>query len=809
MEKLLRDLRFALRMLAKNPGTTTAAVLCLALAIGATTVVFSFENAVLLRGLPYRDPDAIFIVWNQFLANDDPKEQLSIPEYLDLREQAKSYAEIAATRPLLSNITGDVDPELLVSVRTSPSLFRLLGVTPAVGRWFLPDEEQPGHDRVVILSHELWERRFSSDPGIVGRKVVIDGQPHTVVGVTGKGFYFRRKGRDLWLPLTIDRAAQPKRDDRSYETYVRPLPGVTPAAAQAELNAIARRLERDRPDFYPANSGYGMKLASYRDEIIGDSRPALLLLGAAVALVLLIACANVANLLLARATTREREVAVRIAFGAGRLALLRQFLVESLLLSLAGGALGLLLASWGVRLTASMNIAKLPRLDEVSIDGNVLLFTLLVSVATGLFFGFAPALQAFRSDHLHSLKQGGRGGSEGAERQLPRRLLVVLEVAVALMVLVGAGLLVQSFLRMARLNPGFNPHGVLTLELFLPSAKYPDKAQWATFYNRLEQRLTALPGVVAAATVNAVPLGKVQQVGELQIEGLPVKPGQPGPQAGWRMCSPEYFRAMSTPLIEGRFFTELDTEKSPPVAIVDRRMVRRYWPGQSPLGKRLKMVGLDSTNEWRTVVGVVADVKHVSFDSDSPEQIYAPFRQYPQIFEYVVVRANGDLGALSTAAQRAVRDVDRDQAVFRVETMDEKVALTTAWRRFYTALLASFAVVALALAMVGVYGVTAFSVAQRRREIGIRMALGARRESVLGLVLGQALLLAGLGVVVGFAAALALARVASSLLFGVGSTDLLSFGGGAALLVAMTLLASYLPARRASRLDPVVALAVE
>ncbi|HXO28583.1 MAG TPA: ABC transporter permease [Thermoanaerobaculia bacterium] len=809
MEKLLRDLRFALRMLARSPGSSAAAVLCLALAIGATTAVFSFENAVLLRGLPYRDAQRIFIVWNQFLANNDPKEDFSIPEFLDLREQAKSFAQLAATRPGLSSLTGDGDPELLVTVHVSPDLFRLLGVSPGLGRWFLPEEERPGRDQVAILSHELWQRHFSSDPGVIGRKVIIDSQPYTVVGVTAEGFYFRRKGRDLWLPLTIDQAAQPKRDNRNYEIYARPREGLAPAAAQAELDTIASQFARDHPESYPASSGYGMKLASYRDEVIGDSRPALLLLGGAVALVLLIACANVANLLMARATTRDREVAVRIAFGAGRPALLRQFLVESLLLALAGGALGLVLAAWGVRLTAHMNIAKLPRLDEVSIDANVLLFTLAVTVLTGVLFGFAPAFQALRGNLLHSLKQGGRGGSEGAERQLPRRLLVVVEVAVALMVLVGAGLLVQSFVRMARINPGYNPHDVLTLELFLPAPKYPDKTQRVTFWNRLVERLDSLPGVVAAATVNAVPLGKVQETGDLEIEGLALKPGQPAPQAAWRICSPDYFRTMGTPLAEGRFFTPLDNDQAQAVAIVDRGVAKRFWPGTSPIGKRLKMTGQDSAGEWRTIVGVVGDVKHVSFDADSPPHVYAPLAQYPRLFQYVVIRTNGDPAALARAARAAVREIDRDQAVFRVESMDEKVAITTAWRRFYTALLGCFAVVALALAMVGVYGVTAFSVAQRRREIGIRMALGARRGSVLGLVLGQALLLAGLGVALGLAAALALVRVAASLLFGVSATDLGSFAGGALLLVALAIVASWLPARRASRLDPVLALAAE
>ena len=809
MEKLLRDLRFALRMLARSPGSSAAAILCLALAIGATTAVFSFENAVLLRGLPYRDAARIFIVWNQFLANNDPKEDFSLPEFLDLREQAKSFAELAASRPGLSSLTGDGDPELLVTVHVSPDLFRLLGVSPGLGRWFLPDEERPGRDQVAILSHELWQRHFSSDPGVIGRKVIIDSQPYTVVGVTAEGFYFRRKGRDLWLPLTIDQAAQPKRDNRNYEVYARPREGLAPAAAQAELNTIASQFARDHPESYPASSGYGMKLASYRDEIIGDSRPALLLLGGAVALVLLIACANVANLLMARATTRDREVAVRIAFGAGRPALLRQFLVESLLLALAGGALGLVLAAWGVRLTAHMNIAKLPRLDEVSIDANVLLFTLAVTVLTGVLFGFAPALQALRGNLLHSLKQGGRGGSEGAERQLPRRLLVVVEVAVALMVLVGAGLLVQSFVRMARINPGYNPHDVLTLEIFLPAPKYPDKTQRVTFWNRLVERLDSLPGVVSAATVNAVPLGKVQETGDLEIEGLALKPGQPAPQAAWRICSPDYFRTMGTPLAEGRFFTPRDNDQAQAVAIVDRSVAKRFWPGMSPIGKRLKMTGQDSAGEWRTVVGVVGDVKHVSFDADSPPHVYAPLAQYPRLFQYVVIRTNGDAAAMAPAARAAVREIDRDQAVFRVESMDEKVAITTAWRRFYTALLGCFAVVALALAMVGVYGVTAFSVAQRRREIGIRMALGARRGSVLGLVLGQALLLAGLGVALGLAAALALVRVAASLLFGVSATDLGSFAGGALLLVALAIVASWLPARRASRLDPVLALAAE
>src|SRR5947209_3522487 len=488
METLLRDLRFALRMLRRNPGFTAAAVLCLALSLGANTAVFSMLNAVLLRGLPYQDPERIMMVWNQFLADNQPQLELSSSEFLDLREQTRSFTELAATRPGLFSLTGDGDPELLVGVRVSANLFHLLGVKAAAGRTFLPDEDQPGHDDVVILSHGLFERRYGSDPRVVGRKITINGKPFIVVGVTPRDFYFRRKGRDLWMPLILDRAALGARDDRPLEGYTRLRPGVTPEAAGRELAGIARRWQTEHPEAYPAKSGYGLAVVSYREQIVGQIRPALLVLAAAVGLVLLIACANISNLLLARATTRDREIALRTALGAGRGGLVRQFLTESLLLAACGGALGLLLTAWCLKAVVQMDLSKIPRIDEVSIDGRVLAFTLLVSLATGIVFGLVPALQISRRNFHEALKEGAKS-SAGAGRNFARRTLVVLEVAVALVVLLGAGLMIQSYRRLQQVDPGFKTANVLTLELFLPTTKYSAPAQWSAFFSQLLERL--------------------------------------------------------------------------------------------------------------------------------------------------------------------------------------------------------------------------------------------------------------------------------------------------------------------------------
>jgi putative ABC transport system permease protein len=809
MATLFRDLRFAGRMLRKNPGSTTAIVLCLALSIGANTAVFSLLNAVLLRDLPYREPDRIAMVWNRFLGEERPKVELSSSEFLDLRDQVHSFTEVAATRSGLFNLTGDGEPDLVVGVRVSANLFRLLGVDAAVGRTFLPDEDQPGRGDVVVLSHGLFERRFGSDPKLIGRKILIDGQPFTVVGVTPRDFYFRRKGRDLWMPLVIDRAAPLPREERTLEAYARLKPGVTPEKAQAELDALAQRFARGHAGAYPKDSGYGMTLIPYSEEVVGAVRPSLLLLSAAVGLVLVIACANISNLLLARATTRGREIAVRAALGAGRGGLVRQFLTESLLLALGSGALGLLLTAWGVEAVTKLDLSQLPRLDEVAVDGRVLAFTVLISLLTGIAFGLIPALRISRTDFLQSLQEGGKS-SEGTRRQLARQALVVVEVAVALVVLLGAGMMIQSYRQLQRVDPGFKTDDILTFELRLPSVKYSEPHQWTMFYDRLLERLRDLPGVIQAGAINAVPLGVVQVTGDIAIEGAPpLAPGQALPTTAWRKSSPGYFQALGIPLLQGRDFTRHDNDKSEPVIIIDQSSARRFWPNQNPIGKRLRLVGSGAPEEWRSVVGVVGDVKHEGLETTSLEQIYIPYPQYPHYFMYLVLHTSSDANAMAPLARRAVLELDKDQSIFRVETMETKLVRSMAWRRFYTLMLGTLAVVALALAGVGVYSVMAFSVTQRTREIGIRLALGAKRRTVLQLVVRQALGLVGMGVALGLATALGLLRLISNLLYGVAATDLKILIGGALLLTVLALLASYLPARRASRVDPLIALRAE
>lgn len=808
MTSLLRDLRFAGRMMRRKPGFTAAIVLCLALSIGANTAAFSLLNAVLLRHLPYRDPERIVMVWNRFLRQDQPKLELSDLEFLDLRDQVQSLADVATTRPGLFNLTGDGEPELLVGVRASANLFRLLGVEAEVGRTFLPEEDQPGHGDVVVLSHELFTRRYGSDPRVVGRKILISDKPYTVVGVTPRDFYFRRKPRDLWMPLVLDRAEPTPRDQRYLEVFARLKPGVTLQRAQAELDGIAHRFASDHAEAYPADSGYGMTLIPYPEEVVGAVRPSLLLLSAAVGLVLLIACANVSNLLLARSTTRGREIALRAALGAGRGGLIRQFMTESLLLALCGGLLGLLLTAWGVKTVTALELSQIPRLDEVSIDGRVLGFTLLISLLTGVAFGLIPALQVSRTDFRHALQEGSKS-SAGTRRRFARQLLVVLEVAVALVVVLGATMMVQSYRQLQRVDPGFQTDDILTLEVFLPTAKYAEPHQWTAFFTEVLDKFENLPGVIQAGAVNAVPLGVVQILGEVAIEGAPPAPGQLNPTVAWRKNSPGYFQTMGIPRLRGRDFTERDDERAEPVVIVDQSTARRFWPDESPLGKRLRLVGQGAPEDWRSVVGVVGDVRHEGLETPVREQIYVPYLQYPHPFMYLLLHTSSDAAAMAPMARRAILEVDKDQSVFRVETMETKLLRSMAWRRFYTLMLGTLAIVALVLAGVGVYGVMAFAVTQRTQEIGIRLALGAERRTVLRLVLRQALALVGIGVALGLATALGLLRLISKLLYGVAATDLKILIGGSLVLTVLALLASYLPARRASRVDPLIALRTE
>jgi putative ABC transport system permease protein len=808
MDALLQDLRFAFRGLRRSPGFTTAAVLCLALGIGANTAVFSVLNSVLLRPLPFKDPERIVVVWGQMLSDDMRELPASGAEFLDYREQVKSFSEVAAVINRYINLTGQDTPERLVAARVSANLFPLLGVEPALGRTFLPEEDKFGNEKVVLLSHGLWRRRFGGDPGILGRKLTLSEEPYTVVGVMPPSFRFKigMFDHDLWIPIAIHLEKLPPRSFRGLEVVARLKPGVSLEQAEAEIDALAASFQRDYPEVYDAESGWGIDLVPLQDQIVGDSRPALILLMGTVALVLLIACANVANLLLARSTARQKEVAIRGALGASRGGLLRQFLTESVLLSLLGGACGLVLAYWGIRTVVALNPGNLPRLNEVGIDGPVLAFTLTVSVLTGILFGLAPALRAFRPDLQGTLKEGGKTSGQGSGHKRLRNALVVAEMAVALVVLVGAGLLVRSLLRLQEVDPGFRPEGVLTLQVYLSPTKYRDGPQQAAYVQRLLESLRQVPGVQGVGAVSGLPLGEVQALVEATLEGYVQGREEATPTVDWRPASPGYLEVMGIPLLQGRGFSDLDHAEAQQVAIVDDSLVRRFWPGQNPIGKRLQLTTGrgDGSTVWRTVVGVVGHVRALSLEGESREQVYTPLAQSPFPYISVALRTASDSLQIGDAVRQAIWAVDPDQPVDKVQPMTQIVQGAAAGRRSYAVLLGAFAVVALVLATVGVYGVMAYSVAQRHHEIGIRMALGARPADVLKLVVAQGLALAGIGLVLGAALSLWSSRWVESLLFGVSATDLATLLGVAVLLGGVTLLASYLPARRAARVDPMV-----
>jgi putative ABC transport system permease protein len=807
MESLLQDLRFALRGLRRSPGFTAAAVLCLALGIGANTAVFTLLDSILLQPLPFEDPDRIVMVWGQMLAENQPRMPASGAEFLDVRDQASSLSAVAAVVTRYLNLTGQEVPERLVAARVSASLFPLLGAEAEIGRTFLPEEDRFGNEKFVLLSHGLWRRRFGADPEILGRKLILSDEPFTVVGVMPADFELKVGAFDheLWIPIAINFENLPPRDARGLDLVARLAPGVTLERAQAEMDVLASRFQREYPDVYPAESGWGLHLVPLREQIAGPFRPVLVLLMGAVALVLLIACVNVANLLLARATARGKEVGIRAALGASRGGLMRQFLTESVLLALLGGAAGLLLAFLAIRAVVAFEPADIPRLSEVGIDGSVLGFTLLVAVGTGLLFGLAPAWGAFRPDLQAALKEGGKSSTQSGGSARLRAALVVAEVAVALVVLVGAGLLVRSFWRLQQVDLGFETGNLLTLQLYLSPTKYPTGPQQVGYGQRLLERLEQVPGVRTAGAVTGLPLSEVQFMIDGVVEGHASERGETRPVLDWRPVTPGYFEAMGIPQVRGRDFSGLDHAEAPPVVVVDESLVRRFWPGQDPIGKRLTLkTGRPGEEVRRTVVGVVGHVKSLGLEGEDREQVYTPLAQTPFPFFSVVLRT--DAGPLSVAApaRQAIWAVDPDQPVDKVEPMERLVQGSSAGRRFYATLLAGFAGVALLLAGVGVYGVMAYSVAQRHHEIGVRMALGARPADVVKLVVARGLALGGLGLAAGAVLSLGSGRWVEALLFEVGATDPATLVGVAALLGGVVLLASYLPARRAARVDPMV-----
>jgi putative ABC transport system permease protein len=809
MEAITRELQLAVRGLARTPAFSAVAILCLALAIGVNSAMFSIVHAVLLDPLPYREPDRVVLVYNRFLGQEQERVPASGYELIDVRDRTESFERVAAVIPQFLNLTGAGDAERLVGARASADLFPLLGVDAAEGRTFTADEDVYGRNQVVLLGHELWRRRFGADPEVVGRSLTLNDIPHQVVGVLPEGFSFGPFDYDVWVPVAINFAQLPPRNARGLTVVGRLAEGVSLAGARADLGALARSLREEHPDVYPAGGTWDLEAVPVMEDLVGDTRPALFALTGAVALVLFIACANVANLLLARATAREKEVGIRSSLGAGRARLARQFLTEGLVLSLAGALPGLLLAWWIPKALVAVQPARVPRLDEVALDPSVLLFTLAIAVATGVAFGLVPLVRSRSVQLSRVLSEGGKTSAAGSRGAVARSALVVAEIAMALVVLVGAALLAQSVRSLGRMDPGFRTEGVLTFRLFLSPQEYPDDAGKVQLVRRLSERLAALPGVERLAAVSHIPLSAVETSGDLRLEGQAPDPERGNPRTGWRMATPEYFETLEVPLLAGRAFRDSDTAEAPGVVVLERRLARRLFPGQDPLGRRLALLRFDGSEDWRTVVGVVGDVRQQSLTTETGDQLYVPWAQYPFGLVNFVLRAGVRPEALTPEVRRAVAEIDRDLPVLDLQPLREYVETALSEHRFHALLFGIFAAVALVLALAGVYGVMAYSVAQRTREIGLRVALGADRTDILRLVVRQGLRLAGLGVVVGLAGALALVRWIESLLFGVRGTDVATYLVAGLVVCALAWLASYLPARRATRVEPAAALRQE
>jgi putative ABC transport system permease protein len=810
MGTLMQDLRYGVRMLAKKPGFTLIAVLALALGVGANTAIFSVVNAVLLRPLPFDKPEQLVQVWATNAKRGQRSAPTSYLNFADWRDQNRVFDHMAAYTDASAAFTYGDTPEQIEGAGVTADLFKVLGTEPLMGRALASEDERP-NAHVVVLGYNLWQRRFNADPKIVGQQIKFDGESTTVIGVMPKGFAFpfNAESPEFWIPLDPQQDYNKERGANYLGVVGRLKPGVTLSEAQAEMETVAHRLEQEYPD---KNTGKSIRLVSLHEDLVGAVRPALLVLLAAVGFVLLIACVNVANLLLARASSRHKEVAIRTALGASRGRIIRQLLTESLILAFTGGALGLLLALWGVDVLGAAIPADIPRVKDVGLDASVLLFTLGVSFLTGLLFGLAPALQASKPDFNEALKEGGRGSTEGLSRNRVRSLLVVVEVALSLVLLIGAGLMIKSFYQLLNVNPGFEPDHVLTASFSLPPVKYPGAEQQAAFFQQLVERVRALPGVQSAAFVNPLPLSNNMIQNILTIEGRP--PQAPGERliTNTRIASADYIQTMGIPIKRGRAFNEHDGKDGPTVFLVNETFVQRYFPNEDPIGKRIKVSirpSPDKPDANGEIVGVVGDVKHQTLDKEAGPESYVPAASFAESYMTLVARTSSDPAALTSALRGAVQEIDREQPVYEIQTMNQVLAHSVATRRFNMLLLGIFAAVALILAGVGIFGVMNYSVTQRTHEIGIRMALGAQHSDVLRMIVGQGMILTIIGVAVGLATAFMLTRVMVGLLYGVSATDPLTFAGVSVLLSAVALLACYIPARRATKVDPMVALRYE
>jgi putative ABC transport system permease protein len=814
MGALINDVRFGVRMLLKSPASSLVALVALSFGIGANSAMFSVVNGVLLRPLPYQDPDRLVVVWETKLSRGIGQELVSAAEYRTWAGENRVFDRMAALRAEPRVLTGGELPERVETILISPGAFEMLGVRPALGRTFSPEENQPGRALVAVLSYGLWQRRFAGDKAVLGKAVTLDGIGYTVVGVTPADFHLFDSPSDLWIPYTLDsKELNPRsRAVRTLRVLAHLKPGVTLEQAQSEMQSIARRMALEDPD---ANSGYGATVVPLRVQLLGDIRATLVVLLGAVLFVLLIACANVANLLLARAGSREKEIALRSALGANPARLARQLLTESILMALAGGLLGLLLAAWSLSLLQQLGPATLPRLNEISLDWRVLAFTLLVSLATGIVFGLAPALASLRSDLNSVLRSSGRGAIGGPSRALFRNALVVSEMAACVVLLTGAGLLIRSFARLQSVNPGFRPDHVLTLQIELPESRY-SSFKIGLFYKQLLERLQVLPGVQFAAISRKVPFSTGNDTSlNFIIENRPLPPSSADQaRAQYRAVSADYFDALGIPLMRGRHFDRTDGENTPGVVLINETLARTFFANEDPLGKRIQS-GLDDS-VWCTIVGIVGDVKHAGFDAQDKPETYYHYLQVPPSQMAMVestmtaeLRTSAEPASLAAAARGEVRKMDPSLAVFNVSSLEALVDSSLARPRFRTTVLGAFAGLALILAAVGLYGVTAYSVERRTNELGVRMALGAQKSDVLKLVMGQGALLAALGIVLGLLVALGVMRAISKLLFGVNALDPLTFAATALLILMVALAASLVPALRAIKVDPMVALRYE
>jgi putative ABC transport system permease protein len=806
----VRDIKYSLRRLLKSPGFTAVVVLTLALGIGANTAIFSVVNTVLLRPLPYRDPGRLVTIKHFYRSEalNNLEAPVSAPGFRDYRDKTKSFDAVAVETGWAANLTGTGDPERVPAIRVSGDYFRVFGVAPQLGRAFGRDEDEPGKNKVVVLSDGFWKRIYGGDRSIIGKTMQLNGQSYTILAVMPEGFRAFFNGRaDLWTPLALDPTRfDPKNyTNESLDLTARLKPGVSPTQANAEMRAFAEQVRRLYPN--AVGTKWTLKVRTLDELATGGIRPALLVLLGAVGFVLLIACANVANLLLARVTSRQKEVAIRTALGADRWALVRQLLTESVMLALAGGLLGLGIAYWSVK-TLVAAVPSIPRGSDLGIDPTVMVFTLGLSVLTGLLFGVVPALHTSRASLHDTLKEGGRSGSADVSGRGLQRALVIGEVALALTLLVGAGLLIRSVARLQHVTPGFDPDRLLTFDLSLPNAKYPNDTIRQQFFESMIERVSHVPGVVAVGGTSTMPFSGGWSTGSFGIEGYQQGPNQPSPWGDIRAVTPDFFRAMRIPVTQGRAFATQDTRSSQMVVIIDDEFARKYYRGQNPIGKRVIFTA--PPDSMRTIVGVVGHAMHEGLDAKPRIQLYLPYAQLGGIPSMsVAVRTTGDPLLMARPVRDAIHDVDKDMPLSNVQSMDQMLESSLGQRRLSMILLGAFSAIALLLASIGIYGVLAYSVTQRSRELGIRMALGAARGRVLRLVIGQGMVLAVIGIAIGLVGAFALTRLLGAQLYSIKATDPATYAGVAFVLAAIAFVATLVPALRATRVDPVVALREE